>query len=316
MESVQLSRRLSVTRLGFGGCPLGGHGWGEDFQATEGMDAVRRARDHGVTFFDTADVYGLGQSERLLSEALGTQRHDAVIATKFGVRWDEHGSTTKDLSLPYLRSALESSLRRLRLESIPLYYVHWPDHVTPIVDVIGELERCQEEGKIQAIGVSNFSAQQLEQACSVTQIAAVQFQCSLVDREQLQSLVPVARKHGVKLVAWGALAQGLLTGKFDGNASFAKGDRRHRYENFNGAKFEANLKVVDSVRSVAAKSGRSPAQVAIRWLLDSQNIDVVLFGAKRPRQVDDNVGSARWSLDDESCQELDDLDILSETSAA
>lgn len=314
METVQLTKHFSATRLGFGGCPLGGHGWGSDFQVKEGMEAVRRAWDKGVRLFDTADVYGLGQSEERLSESLGSSRHQATIATKFGVRWDATGRTRKDLSLSYLRSALEASLRRLRLECIPLYYVHWPDQVTPIPEVIGELKRCQDEGKIQSIGVSNFSAMQLQQACCTARIAAAQFQCSLVDRQEIDSLMPIARANKVALVAWGALAQGLLTGKFDSQSNFEKNDRRYRYDNFKGEKFQANLRVVKRVQAVAGRLGVTPAQVAIRWLLDAKGIDVVLFGAKRLNQVDDNLGCIGWSLDQESFRALDDEKAVTDSA--
>ena len=300
METYNLAQDLAVSRLGFGGCPLGGHGWGGDFRQKEGLDAVRLAWDRGVTFFDTADVYGLGKSERLLSRALGKNRHAAIIATKFGVCWDSAGKTWKDISIPHLRKALEASLRRLRLDCIPLYYVHWPDSNTSVEDVIGELRRCRDEGKIRGIGVSNFSAEQLATACQVARVSAIQLQYSLVDREHVESVLPIARKYGVPLVTWGSLAQGLLTGKYGAKDQFSKDDRRCRYENFRGQKHHDNLKVVEVLRGVASRLGKTPAQVAMRWLLDSPYVASVLFGAKRPLQVEDNVGASDWRLDKES----------------
>lgn len=293
MEAIRLGDSdLVVTRVGFGGCPLGGHGWGDDIDREESIEAVKTALDLGVNFFDTADVYGLGHSEETLAHALGKKRHDVLIASKFGVRWDTTGRTWKDISPGYLRQALEASLRRLNVEAISLYYVHWPDGVNAVADTIGELERCREEGKIRAIGVSNFSAEQIREACAVADIAAAQVQYSLVDRGPAEAIREAAAANNVSLVTWGSLAQGLLTGKYDARARFGKNDRRHRYENFLGEKLASNLQVLARVKEVAKRNGMTPAQVAIRWLLDTPSVGCVLFGAKRPQQVEDNAGAA------------------------
>ena len=303
MERIKLGNSdLSVSRLGLGGCPLGGHGWG-DTDDTNSIHAVRAALDSGINFFDTADVYGLGHSEELLSRALGDERHEAIIATKFGVRRDEQNNFVKDISPQYLREALEASLRRLRLECLPLYYVHWPDGKTPVAEAIEELERCRQEGKIRAIGISNFSSDQIRSARQMTKIACVQVQLSLVDNEAL-ALEPVLQETEAALVTWGSLAQGLLSGKYDANSRFAANDRRSRYDNFQGEKFSRNLETVEIVKQIAAKLGKTPAQVAIRWLLDTPIVGSVLFGAKTPSQVHDNVGASDWSLADEDYRQL------------
>lgn len=313
METTRLgTTELVVTRVGFGGCPLGGHGWGNNYDSNEAVLAVQHAFDRGINFFDTADIYGLGVSERLLSKALGHHRHRVVIATKFGVRWDSQGRTWKDISPAYLRLALEASLKRLAIDCVPLYYVHWPDGVTEVADTVGELERCREQGKIRAIGVSNFSAKQLREACSVTDIAAAQVQYSLVDREPAEAIRETAVANNVSMVTWGSLAQGLLTGKYDATAKFGENDRRHRYENFLGEKFASNLQVVARVRDVAKRNEMTPAQVAIRWLLDTPSVGCVLFGAKRPQQVEDNAGAAVCpSLPDADYRLLESLPLSS-----
>ncbi|MEQ8211455.1 MAG: aldo/keto reductase [Lacipirellulaceae bacterium] len=305
MESTTLGNSgLEVSRLGFGGCPLGGHGWGNDSSDAEGVAAVRKALELGVTFFDTADVYGLGRSEELLSEALGDARHEVVIATKFGVRWDLQGNTRKDISPDYVRTALEASLRRLRLECIPLYYVHWPDGVTPVEEIVGELECLRSEGKIGAIGLSNFSPEKVKRAAEVAPISALQIQYSLVDRSLAEEASETTQATDTPLVTWGSLAQGLLSGKYDVNSRFEENDRRSRYENFQGEKFHANLRVVDALKQIAARVGKSPAQTAMRWLLDTDGVGSVLFGAKRPQQVVENLGAADWQLSEASYQQL------------
>ena len=316
MESFQLARsNLRVSRVGLGGCPLGGHGWGQVDDA-ESHHAVERAYDLGVNFFDTADVYGLGHSEELLRKALGRRRRDVVIASKFGVRWDSAGKTWKDASPAYLRTALEASLRRLGLECIPLYYVHWPDAKTPIEDTMAELERCRRAGKIHAIGVSNFSAAQLQKACQVVPIAALQLQYSLVDRESATEVLNVASQHDVPFVTWGSLAQGLLTGKYDETASFDTNDRRHRYENFCGDKFHRNLKTVALLKQSSLRINRSPAQIAIRWVLDSTNVGTVLFGAKRASQVEENLAALDWRLPENEYRLLEASQTLLHCQAA
>jgi myo-inositol catabolism protein IolS len=299
--------------VAMGGCPIGGHGWGHVDDA-ESVAAVRRAVELGVNFFDTADVYGLGHSEQILAQALGPKRREVVIATKFGVR-SENGRTWKDASPGYLRSALDASLRRLQIDCIPLYYVHWPDEKTPVADTMAELARCRQQGKIRGIGLSNFSAAQVREAAAVAPVEALQVQFSLVDRLAAAELLPLARELGTTLLTWGSLAQGLLTGKYDARSTFVPEDRRRRYDNFRGAKFAENLRAVERLRAVATSIGRTPAQVALRWLLDTPGVCAVLFGAKRPTQVDENVASAGWRLSASDYQALDTWEIFTNKGA-
>lgn len=313
MEQIHLGdSALSVSRLGLGGCPFGGHGWGDVYDANS-INAIRAALDEGISFFDTADVYGFGHSEELLSRALGKQRHEMVIATKFGVRWDEQSNIVKDISRQYLRQALEASLRRLRVDCIPLYYVHWPDGRTPIEEAVQEMERCRQQGKVRAIGVSNFGSNQIRKASAVANVACVQVQLSLVDDQPL-SLKRTLQETGSSLVTWGSLAQGLLSGKYDANSYFGENDRRSRYENFQGEKFARNLHTVEVIKRVAAQLGKSPAQVAIRWLLDTPIVSCVLYGAKSPQQVRENSGASGWSLSHKDYQLLANSHQVKSTS--
>lgn len=308
MENTRLGNSdLVVSRVGLGGCPLGGHGWGQ-VDDTKLADAVRAALNAGIDFFDTADVYGLGRSETVLSQALGSKRHDVTIATKFGVRWNDQKQIVKDISRKYLREALEASLKRLRVDCIPLYYVHWPDHKTPVEEAIEELERCRRQGKVRAIGVSNFSSEQIRLARQVAEIASAQAQLSLVETDAL-SLETVLRETEISLTTWGSLAHGLLCGKYDIESRFGANDRRQRYDHFQGETFRRNLHIVESLKSIASRLGKTPAQVAIRWLLDTPAVSCVLFGAKSPQQVDDNFGAIGWSLPQEDYWQLASLCI-------
>jgi aryl-alcohol dehydrogenase-like predicted oxidoreductase len=299
METIKLGKTdYQISRLGLGGCPLGGHGWG-DFDREKAINTVRQAVDSGINFFDTADIYGLGNSEELLSLALGEARHHLVIASKFGVRFDKTTKQTyKDISLKYVRKALEASLKRLRLEMIPLYYVHWSDGKTPIQETVAELEKCRQEGKIGGIGLSNFTANEITEALSVANIDAVQVQFSLVDRDAAFSLFDVVQQNNITLVTWGSLAQGFLSGKYDENSVFTDNDRRSRsyYANFHGEKLTKNLKLLQVLKEVSQETGKTLPQLAIRWLLDTNPVGSVLFGAKNAVQVKDNFNTLNWNL--------------------
>jgi aryl-alcohol dehydrogenase-like predicted oxidoreductase len=249
-----------------------------------------------VNFFDTADVYGLGRSEILLSEALGPNAKKVVIASKFGVRWDSDGRTWKDISAKHMVHALEESLRRLKLDCIPLYYIHWPDLQTPIEEPVAALERMRQAGNIRAIGLSNFSAEDIDRACDVAPISALQLQYSLLNWQVAHAALPIARLRGIPFITWGSLAQGLLSGKYDETSVFQADDRRNRYENFRGSALRQNLRVVESVKQLASRLGKSSIQLAIRWLLQTNNVGSVLAGCKRPSQVEENLGALDFSL--------------------
>lgn len=164
---------IEVSRIGFGCWAIGGHGYGK-VDDRDSMLAIQKAVDLGINFFDTADVYGFGHFEEILSKALGSKRHDVVIATKFGVNWDNNGKTFLDCSPGRIETAIDASLRRLKLEMIPLYQIHWYDNVTPLEEVLLQLKRCQEIGKIRYIGLSNFPIALLVEFLNTYSIEAIQ----------------------------------------------------------------------------------------------------------------------------------------------
>jgi len=290
------STDLVVSRVGFGGCPMGGHGWGHvDDRQT--ISAIHKALDLGINFFDTADVYGFGHSEEILSRGLGVHRREVVISTKFGVRWDSRGRIRYDTSRTYLEEAITRSLKRLRIDTIPLYQIHWPgDPSTPIEDTLEGLVRLREQGKIRVIGVSNFSPQLLDEVQQICRIDSLQIQYSLAFREAEKGALGKARELGMAVLTWGSLAQGLFSGKYGPEIRFGSDDRRHRYDNFMGKKFRDNLKILGRLRVVAGHYGKTPAQVAIRWLLDTPGVSLALTGIKNSEQIIENHGSMGWRL--------------------
>lgn len=302
IESAKLSHTdLVVSRLAFGCEPLGGVDWGQ-FDMRLAVQAVEDALDFGVNFFDTADVYGLGRSERILSAALRARRHDAIILSKFGVNWQAsqdggRARTFLDSSPRRVVEALEASLRRLRIDCIPLYLVHWPDPRTPIAATMDALVRCREAGKIEHIGVSNFPAPLIRTAHRLAGLALVELSYSLLGREAEKDVFPCCQELGISVLAYGVLGQGLLTGKYGPGARFGSNDRRSRLECFHGEHLAQNLKLVDRLRAVGRRYGKTPAQVAIRWVLDHPAVTAAIIGIKSSRQLEENLGAMNWLLE-------------------
>lgn len=307
MEYITLQNTdLQVSRLCMGGCPMGQYGWGE-VQEQELIDAVHTALDNGINFFDTADTYGLGTSERTLGKALGGRRHEAVIATKFGVRV-ENGSTTYDNSPEWIQKACEQSLQRLGTDYIDLYQVHYRDGKTPIEDVVGALQHLQQQGKIRWFGLSNIKLTDLDELENCRgSFATVQNQYSLACRDQEQTILTLIEKLSATPLTWGSLGQGILTGKYDKNAAFGSNDRRSRrvYVNFHGEKLLHNLEIVEVLKDVAAAHGKPVSAAAVRFILDFLPGSAVLCGAKRPAQILDNAQALDWHLSKEEIERLD-----------
>lgn len=310
MEYIHLKNTdLRVSRLCMGGCPMGGYGWGQ-VQEQELVDAVHAALDAGVNFFDTADTYGLGQSERILGKALGGRRGEAVVATKFGVRV-ENGRTVYDNAPEYIIAACENSLRRLGTDYIDLYQVHYRDGKTEMSAVADALEQLRSQGKIRYFGLSNLTRADIPEMKPLTgAFATVQNEYSLARRDHEDDILALSGELDLTPMTWGSLGQGILTGKYDKNAAFGSDDRRSReiYVNFHGEKLLKNLQIVEVLRDLAPKYGKSVSAVAIRYILDYLPGSVVLCGAKRPAQILDNAEGLGWKL--EKC-DMDRLDQMS-----
>lgn len=294
------------TRMGMGCWAIGGHGWGT-VNDDDSIKAVRRAYERGITFFDTADCYGFGKSERILRKSLGKSLKSLIVASKGGVRWSESGQVWHDSSPMYLRTAVEASLQRLGLERISLYYLHKHDGETPVSEAMDALVRLRQEGKIGEIGVANFSAAQLEDALKVAPVRVVQVQFNLLQRERGLELSTLCQKSGVLLVAWGVLADGLLTGKYNRRSIFGPDDHRSRLPVFKGEKMLEALQRVSDLRSVAEGRGVSLSQLALRWVMDVFPWSCPLFGAKTASQVEENIGASEWKLSGDEMTLIDTL---------
>ncbi len=310
MQKVQIKKTdLNVSALCMGGCPLGGYGWG-DVSRQELINAVRVAVDNGINFFDTADTYGLGESERTLSEALGSDLYNAVITTKFGVRV-ENGKTFYDNSREYIFKAVEGSLKRLNRDYIDLYQVHYRDNKTPLSDVAESLEILKRQGKIRYYGLSNIHTEDMEELKQFKENPFVSFQdeYSLACRKNEKDMFCFRDEFNMTPFTWGSLGQGILSGKYDKNCKFEANDRRSRdiYVNFHGEKLLKNLEIVEVLKEIANETGKSVSSVAIRWILDYLNDSVVIVGAKSPKQVLQNAESLSFKLTDEQITRLENI---------
>lgn len=309
MEFLKLQHSdLRVSRLCMGGCPMGGYGWGQ-VREQELIAAVHAALDAGLHFFDTADTYGLGQSERTLGKALSGRRDKAVIATKFGVRV-ENGRTFYDNSPSWIVTACENSLRRLGTDHIDLYQIHYRDG-TPMEAVMETLKRLQKQGKIRYFGLSNVGATDIPELLPYKgEFTSCQNEFSLACRKNEGDMLTLSREMDLTTLTWGSLGQGMLTGKYDTDSVFGKDDRRSReiYVNFHGMKLANNLKIVETMKPIAQAHGKSLGAVAVRFILDHLPGSVAICGAKRPDQL--LTDALDWHL---SSEELAMLERISDT---
>ena len=310
MQRVTIKKTdLTVSALCMGGCPLGGYGWG-DVQRNDLINAVKTAVDNGINFFDTADTYGLGESERTLAEALGADSKNVVITTKFGVRV-ENGKTVYDNSREYMFKAVEGSLKRLKRDYIDLYQVHYRDG-TPLAEVAESLEILRQQGKIRYYGLSNIheqDAEEIKMLGNKNSFVSFQDEYSLACRKNEKEMFRFRDEYAMTPFTWGSLGQGILSGKYDKNCKFESNDRRSReaYVNFHGEKLLKNLEIVEVLKEIAKEQGKSVSSVAIRWILDYLQGSVVIVGAKSPKQVLQNVEALDWTLTQEQIGRLEKI---------
>lgn len=298
MEKVKIKNSdLYVSRLCFGGCPMGGHGWG-DVSRQQLIDAVSKAVDIGINFFDTADIYGLGEGEKLLGYALGERKNEVIIASKFGVRV-ENGKTFYDNSPEWIKKALNLSLERLDRDYIDIYQLHYRDNITPIEDIINTLEELKRENKIRYYGFSNIHISDIELLNKYKgKFVTFQDEFSLANRKNEVDIKVIIDKLDINVMTWGSLGQGILSGKYDENSKFLNNDRRSRpeYVNFHGKKLLHNLKIVEHMREISKSYNKPLTAIAIRWILDYIPESIVIAGIKNVEQLEMNASALGWTL--------------------
>jgi aryl-alcohol dehydrogenase-like predicted oxidoreductase len=308
MEKIAIGKSdLTTSRIGLGTWAIGGWMWGGTDEA-ESIATIRSAIERGVTLIDTAPVYGFGRSEEIVGKALadGGLRDKVTIATKVGLSW-KNDSLFRDSRPVRIRREIEDSLRRLRTDVIDLYQVHWPDLETPIADTARTLADLRREGKIRAIGVSNYSPTQMNAFRTVAELDAVQPPYNLLEREIEADVLPYAKRTGLAVLSYGALCRGLLSGRMKPNTTFAGDDLRKVDPKFQAPRFGQYLAAVDELKKLARdRFGKSVLALAMRWVLD-QGPTIALWGARHPRQLDPVGDIDGWHIDDETRRDIDSI---------
>jgi aryl-alcohol dehydrogenase-like predicted oxidoreductase len=299
---------LDVSRVAFGTWQLGGD-WGPT-DTVAAMGAIRRAADKGVTFFDTAQAYGFGQSERLLGATLRElPRDQLVIATKGGLRQTGSG-LVRDASAGWIREGVDASLRALATDYIDLYQVHWPDPTTPFDETAEELARLIADGKVLHVGVSNFDVEQMEAFSATLPVETLQPPYHMFRRDIQAEVLPYTVANDIGVMVYGPLAHGLLGGRLRPDTQFAPDDWRASSPMFRGDSYERNLRAVAALRQLATEElGVTLPQLAIGWTLANPAVDVAIVGTRDASHVDDALAGAELELDDEVMRRIDQIMI-------
>ena len=313
MEFRQFGRTgLNVSALGFGCWEIGGT-YGR-IEEGEFRRAVAQAVDNGITCFDTAEAYGMGVSEEALARALGGRRNDVVIATKFGVGYEEMPNR-RDSSRERVLASIDKSLRRLQTDHVDIYLVHWPDPNTPLDETMRVLDEVVRQGKVRYVGVSNFRLAQIEEAMQLRRIDVVQYAWNMFDRRMQAEIFPYCEAQQVAVMAYGSLAYGMLSGAFHPGMSFDENDWRSRGGNlgslnlfrtlFGPEHFPHNLAAVEELKRLAAKYSKTLPQFALRWTLSNPVVGTALVGFRAPAEVTENLGALGWEISNADRAEID-----------
>jgi len=303
---------LDVSAVGFGCWEIGG-GYG-DIEADEFNRAIDRALDLGVNCFDTAEGYGMGASERALGKALGARRKEAIVVTKFGMNYRDKPNF-RDSSRERVLSSIDKSLKNLGTDWVDVFLVHWPDRNTPFDETMRALQEVVDSGKVRFVGLSNFKSDEIESCMQVRPVDVVQYGWNLFDRRMQRDILPLCEKHEIGFMAYGSLAYGLLTGAFTKDTNFESDDWRSRASKMGNIKlfetlfgpdhFPRNIQVVEDLKAVAARHGKSLPQLALRWATTNPVVSTALVGCRNVAEVEDNVGAVAWTIPQEEVAEID-----------
>lgn len=314
MNTRQLGKEgPHLTEIGLGAWAIGGPwawGWGEQDDAVS-LKTIHLSLELGINWIDTAAVYGLGHGEEVVAKAVSGKRQEVFIATKCGLVWDERRRVRNNNRPESIRKECDNSLRRLRSDYIDLYQIHWPDKNVPVEESWGEMARLKEAGKVRYIGVSNFGVDLLQRCQEVHPLASLQPPYNMVQREVEKEILPWCGEHGVGVVAYGPLLNGLLTGKFSREflAALADDDWRkaRKQPYFTEPLFSRVLAFVEQIRPIAEKYQKTPAQLAIAWVLMHPAVTSAIVGARSVSQAEQNIGGAGWRILQEDMERIDDL---------
>jgi aryl-alcohol dehydrogenase-like predicted oxidoreductase len=309
MEYIPIKgTNLTSSRIALGTWAIGGWMWGGTDEA-ESIRTIHAALDKGINLIDTAPVYGFGVSEEIVGKAIEQRGHreKVVIATKVGLEW-HNGSVSRNSSRGRIRQEVQDSLRRLRTDYIDIYQVHWPDLSVPIEDTARTMRELYKEGLIRAIGVSNYSPEQMERFMSASELHVVQSPYNLFEREIDRDVLPYVREKNLSALAYGPLCRGLLTGKMRPDTKFTGDDLRKSDPKFQPPRLPQYLKAVQQLDDLAQKNyGKHAMDLAVRWVLDTPGINSALWGARHPLDLEAVAGALGWKLDADTRAAIDQI---------
>lgn len=300
---------LEVSVIGFGAWGIGGAPFWKSEGDEMSMRAIKKAFDLGITFFDTAPVYGFGHSEELMGKALKPVRDKVIIATKCGLSWEREklGAISNDCTKKAILKEIDLSLKRLQTDWIDLYQVHWPDPKTPQKETMEALLEIQEKKKIRAIGVSNYSVEQMKECLEYGKIVSLQPEYSLLQRSIEKGTVSFCLENEIGIIAYSPLASGVLTGKYDKNTRFTDWRSKGLLGVFKGEGYVKNIAKVDELKKMAESAGKTCAQMAINWVVHQPGLTAALVGVKNENQMEDNLKAIGWEMDSNQQEKLNEI---------
>jgi len=303
---------INISAIGFGCWEIGG-GYGS-IEETEFVKAINRALDIGINSFDTAEAYGMGASEKSLAKALGSRRKEAIITTKFGVGYPGFANF-RDSSRKRVMESIEKSLTALNTDYVDVYLIHWPDRAIPFEEPMRALDDLVKQGKVKAVGLSNFTLDEIRTCMAARRVDVVQYCWNMFDRRMAKEIFPYCQENKIGVMAYGSLAYGMLTGTLSEEKAFEKGDWRAKRGNlgnlnlfqhlFGPEHFLKNLRAVEDLKGVAKRYGKSLPQLSLRWTTSNPVVSTALVGCRSASEVDDNVGALGWTISEADMKEID-----------
>ena len=301
-----------MSRIGLGTWAIGGWMWGGTDEQ-ESVNTIVKAFDQGINFIDTAPVYGFGTSEEITGKALKeiNRRDEIVLSTKVAMEWDEKERVFRNSSAARIMKELEDSLKRLQVDYIDVYFVHWPDHQVPFAETAEAMHKLLDQGKIRSVGVSNYDREQMDAFRKTAPIHFMQPPYNLFERQIDDEQLPYCQEHKINLVTYGVICRGLLTGKMKQDTKFEGDDLRKNDPKFQQPRYEQYLEAVERLDKLAQENyGKRVIHLAARWVLQ-QGINVALWGARKPDQLDAVNEIPGWSISDDDMNRIER--ILNET---
>ena len=310
MQTKQLGNsELHITPIGFGAWAIGGGGWAFGWGAQddqESIEAIARALDLGVNWIDTAAIYGLGHSEEVVAKALKGRSNRPYIFTKCSMIWDEKGEIGRSLKADSVRREVEASLRRLDIETIDLYQIHWPNPESEIEEGWTTLSKLKDEGKVRYIGVSNFNVEQLKRIQEIAPVTSLQPPYSLVKPDVEKEILPFCQENNIGVIVYSPMQSGLLTGKMTPErvANLPDNDWRRNSGEFQEPRLSRNLKLVEVLQDIGKQHDRSPGEVAIAWTLNNPAVTAAIVGARNPKQVEGIIAAGEFRLNQQELAQI------------